>query len=36
MTHAEIKALAGNRPIPPWIMKLVNDAIAVAKARGKA
>lgn len=31
MTHAEIKALAGNRPIPPWIMKLVNDAIAKSK-----
>ncbi|CAB4131281.1 hypothetical protein UFOVP128_73 [uncultured Caudovirales phage] len=35
MTHAEIKALAGNRPIPPWIMKLVNDAIVVVKSRGE-
>lgn len=27
MTHQEIKELAGHRAVPPWIMKLVGDAI---------
>ena len=27
MTHQEIKELAGHRAVPPWIMKLVSDAI---------
>lgn len=31
MTHQEIKALAGHRAIPPWIMKLVSDAIAIER-----
>lgn len=33
MTHQEVKALAGHRAIPPWIMKLVSDAIAIEVAR---
>jgi len=28
MTHQEIKKLAGHRAVSPWIMKLVNDAVA--------
>lgn len=28
MTHQEIKDLAGHRAVSPWIMKLVNDAVA--------
>ena len=28
MTHQEIKELAGHRAVSPWIMKLVNDAVA--------
>jgi hypothetical protein len=33
MTHQEVKALANGRAIPPWIMKLVSDAIAIEVAR---
>lgn len=33
MTHQEVKALAGHRAVPPWIMKLVSDAIAIEVAR---
>lgn len=28
MTHQEIKELAGHRAVSPWVMKLVNDAVA--------
>jgi len=28
MTHQEIKELAGHRAVSPWVMKLVNDALA--------
>lgn len=31
MTHQEIKELAGHRAVPPWIMKLVSDAIAIER-----
>lgn len=31
MTHQEIKELAGHRAVPPWVMKLVGDAIAVER-----
>lgn len=27
MTHQEIKELAGHREIPPWVIKLVGDAV---------
>jgi hypothetical protein len=33
MTHQEVKALAGHMAVPPWIMKLVSDAIAIEVAR---
>jgi hypothetical protein len=28
MTHQEIKELAGDRAVSPWVMKLVNAAVA--------
>lgn len=28
MTHQEIKELAGHRDVPPWVVKLVGDAVA--------
>jgi hypothetical protein len=28
MTHQEIKELAGHRAVSPWVMKLVDDAVA--------
>ena len=30
MTNQEIKELAGHREVPPWVMKLVADAVAKA------
>ena len=27
MTNQEIKELAGHREVPPWVMKLVADAV---------
>ena len=27
MTHQEIKDLAGHRDVPPWVVKLIGDAI---------
>jgi len=30
LTVKEIKELAGHRAVPPWIVKLVNDACKVA------
>lgn len=31
MTHQEIKELAGHRAVPPWIMKLVCDAVTIER-----
>ena len=31
MTNQEIKELAGHREVPPWVMKLVADAVAVER-----
>ena len=31
MTHQEIKELARHRAVPPWVMKLVGDAIAIER-----
>lgn len=31
MTPQQIKELAGHRPVPPWVMKLVGEAIAVER-----
>jgi hypothetical protein len=28
MTQEEIEALAGHRKVPPWVVKLVGDAVA--------
>jgi hypothetical protein len=33
LTVKEIKELAGHRAVPPWIVKLVNDACKVAVSR---
>ena len=33
LTVKEIKELAGHRPVPPWIVKLVNDACRIAVER---
>ena len=33
LTVNEIKELAGHRAVPPWIVKLVNDACTIAVAR---
>lgn len=32
MTNQEIKELAGHREVPPWVMKLVADAVAMERA----
>lgn len=31
MTSQEIKELAGHREVPPWVMKLVADAVAMER-----
>lgn len=31
MTNQEIQKLAGHREVPPWVMKLVGDAIAIER-----
>ena len=31
MTSKEIEELAGHRPVSAWIVKLVNDAIAIER-----
>lgn len=31
MTSKEIEELAGHRPISAWVVKLVNDAIAIER-----
>lgn len=31
MTNQEIKELAGHREVPPWVMKLVADAVAMER-----
>ena len=31
MTNKEIKELAGHREVPPWVMKLVADAVAMER-----
>ena len=31
MTSKEIEELAGHRPVSAWIIKLVNDAIAIER-----
>ena len=31
MTNQEIEELAGHRPVPAWVVKLVGDAIAIER-----
>ena len=33
MTSKEIEELAGHRPVSAWVIKLVNDAIAIERER---
>ena len=35
MTSDEIKELAGHREVPPWVMKLVADAVAMEREQCK-
>ena len=33
MTPEEITTIAGHRQVPPWVMKLVLDAIAIERSK---